>query len=54
MTDELLAAIRSGINTRHRLCEAFPRRHPDDIACAVASLVYRGHVRKHGRRLEVV
>lgn len=52
--DDILTAIRRGINTRHRLLIAFPRQDPDDVRHIIATLVYRGLVKTVAKRLQVV
>ncbi len=52
--DDILTAIRRGIDTRHRLLIAFPKEDPDDVRHIVATLVYRGLVKTVAKRLQVV
>ena len=52
--DDILTAVRRGINTRHRLCLAFVKKDPDDVRHLIATLIYRGLLKTKGQRLEVV
>lgn len=52
--DDILTAIRRGIDTRHRLLIAFPKQDPDDVRHIIATLVYRGLVKTVAKRLKVV
>lgn len=51
--DDVLAMIRRGINTRHRLVMALNGTEPAEVGNVVAALIYRGLVRADGRRLVV-
>ena len=53
LEDDVLAMIRRGINTRHRLVMALNGREPAEVGNVVAALIYRGLVRTDGRRLVV-
>lgn len=52
--DDILTAIRRGIDTRHRLLIAFPKEDPDDVRHIIATLVYRGIVKTVAKRLKIV
>ena len=53
LEDDVLAMIRRGINTRHRLVMALNGREPAEVGNVVAAPIYRGLVRTDGKRLVV-
>lgn len=55
LDDEILAAIRSGMAVnKARLLDMFAGRGRDVVATSIARLVYAGHIKTRGRRLDVV
>ena len=52
--DDILTAVRRGINTRHRLILAFFKHSEDDVRHLVATMIYRGLLKTKGKLLEVV
>jgi hypothetical protein len=51
LDDEVLTQVRSGRDTRFRIKAALANRHPDDVACSIARLIWQGHIRQEKRRL---
>lgn len=51
--DDVLAAIRRGVSTHHRLRATFPAVEATAIRDAVARLIFSGAVKTQGKRLVV-
>lgn len=51
--DDVLAAIRRGVCTHHRLRMAFPAAEAAAVRDAVARLIFSGAVKTQGKRLVV-
>ena len=51
--DDILTAVRRGINTRKRLLIAFPKEEEEVVRTTIGTLVWKGLLKTQGRHLVV-
>ena len=51
--DDILTAVRRGIDSRMRLVIAFPKDDAEHIRNLIATLIFKGNLKVHRRQLRV-